>query len=454
MKELRSVSDDAVVAFLGTVEMFSAFNAADLQQLATYADSRWYDFGEPVFEAGQKNAGLYVIRSGTVRLFSEDNGKEVSQGVRKGGDVLAEIGALREHVHDVSARASAKTEILFLSREAIAPVLASNKDAAAFLSSYTAIRMAGGVVSRLFELKGKVDQNELAQLVRSLGVKRVQAGVTILTQGSSEDRRLYVVRQGKVRITREEEGTQYPISTARQGEFFGEFAALNPGEQPASVVAETDAVLLVLPADTLRLLLERKPQIKEFLENRIKTAERELERQKQLAERRGRRLLLDWTGGSRIGEKVLPRFELVEQAEEADCGAACLAMICKHYGIAITLGKLRELANVTTQGATLDSLARVGESLGFTARGMKCTFESLLGFDLPFIVHWEGYHYIVVYGVSKKHVWVADPALGFEKMTSRSSKGVGAAPACCSPRVPTCPRRAPAARRGCGSSAI
>ena len=100
-----------------------------------------------------------------------------------------------------------------------------------------------------------------------------------------------------------------------------------------------------------------------------------------------------------------------------DCGAACLAMICKHYGIGMTLGKLRELANVTTQGATLESLARTGESLGFTTRGMQCTFDSLRGFDLPLIVHWEGYHYIVVYGVSKRHVWVADPAIGFKKMT-------------------------------------
>ena len=92
-------------------------------------------------------------------------------------------------------------------------------------------------------------------------------------------------------------------------------------------------------------------------------------------------------------------------------------MICRHYSIPMTLGKLRELANVTTQGATLDSLARAGESLGFTARGVQCTFDSLRGFDLPFIVHWEGYHYVVVYGLSTEYVWVADPALGFRKLT-------------------------------------
>src|SRR5256885_807084 len=39
------------------------------------------------------------------------------------------------------------------------------------------------------------------------------------------------------------------------------------------------------------------------------------------------------------------------------------------------------------------------------------------GFELPYIVHWEGYHYMVVYGVSSGHVWVADPAIGFRKLS-------------------------------------
>ena len=145
--------------------------------------------------------------------------------------------------------------------------------------------------------------------------------------------------------------------------------------------------------------------------------DRELQRQKKLAERRKLPAMLDLQSKAEFGEKVIKRFAWVQQAEEMDCGAACLAMICKHYGIAMTLGKLRELANVTTQGATLDSLARTGESLGFTTRGVQCTFDTLRGFELPFIVHWEGYHYVVVYGVSKRQVWVADPATGFKKMS-------------------------------------
>lgn len=416
MNKQMADSTQPTADYLATVEIFSAFDAAELNELAGHVESKWYNFGDTVFDAGDKCDGLYVIRTGAVRIFTEDNGKEISMGVRKAGDVLAELGALREHRHESSVRASSKLELLFLPRAALVPVLARNKDAASFLSSHAAIRAVGGIVSRLFDLKGKVEPSELEQLVRSVGAKRVEAGSVILSQGPTEDRRLYVVRQGRVKIVREDEGTQYALGTLPPGEIFGEYAALNAREQIASATAETDVVLLVIPERTVQLALEHNPQIKESLSARIQSAEREFDRRKRLAEHRARRPLLDWRPETATGERVLKRFALVEQAEEADCGAACLAMIAKHYGIPITSGKLREMANVTTEGATLDSLARVGESLGFTARGMKCTFESLLGFDLPFIAHWEGYHYIVVYGLSKRHVWVADPARGFAKM--------------------------------------
>ena len=167
----------------------------------------------------------------------------------------------------------------------------------------------------------------------------------------------------------------------------------------------------------MQLILERNPKVREALQERIRVVDQELERQKKVAELRRPALLIDLESKPELGENVIRRFAWAQQAEEMDCGAACLAMICKHYGIGMTLGKLRELANVTTQGATLDSLARTGESLGFTARGVQCTFDALRGFQLPFIVHWEGYHYVVVYGVSSAQVWVADPALGFRKLS-------------------------------------
>jgi ATP-binding cassette, subfamily B, bacterial HlyB/CyaB len=411
------LSEDAAVEFLASVELFSAFTAAELEALVQRAETRHYEFGDTVYNTGDPGDGLYVIKSGAVRIFTEEQGKEISMGVRKQGEVFAEIAMLRDYPHESSVRASAKTELLFFPRDAFTPLLEKNAAAQSFVASFVAINSVGGIVSKLFNLRGKVKKGEIEEFVSSVGIKRIKAGSGILQQGGLEDRRLYVLRQGRVRMVRKEGQTEFPLGTLEPGEVFGEKACLLRQEQMASAIAETDVVLLVIPERTVHFILERNPKLREVLEERIRFNDRDLERQKILAERRRKPLQLDLWSRPESGETVIKRFRLIQQAEEMDCGAACLAMICRHYGIPMTLGKLRELANVTREGATLDSLSRVGESLGFTTRGVRCTYEALLGFDLPFIAHWEGYHYIIVYGLSKHHVWVADPGPGFRKMT-------------------------------------
>jgi ATP-binding cassette, subfamily B, bacterial HlyB/CyaB len=410
-------SPSPLADFLSSVEILSPFSREEIERLAAQVESRFYSFGDTVCNAGDPADGLLIIKSGSVRLFTEEHGKEISMGVRKEREVVADIAMLRDYRHESSIRASAKTELLFIPRTAIEPVIARNQAAYAFVTSFVAISSAGGFVARLFDLRGKVNKGELEEFVRSVGVKRVPADKDILKQEARDDRRLYVVRQGEVRIVRTEDGTEYPLATLHPGEIFGERACLMRQEQMATVTASTDTTLLVIPEKTVHVIVERNPKLREVLEERIRVVDRELQRQKKLAERRKRPVTLDLESKAEFGERIIKRFPLVEQAEEMDCGAACLAMLCRHYSIPMTLGKLRELANVTTQGATMESLARAGESLGFTTRGVQCTYEALLGFELPFIAHWEGYHYIVVYGVSKREVWVADPAAGFRRMS-------------------------------------
>ena len=411
------MSSEILLETLAGIELLAPIGRGDLEYLAARAEIQTYDLGDTIFTAGEPGLGLYIVKSGMVRLLATEGGKDISIGIRRAGELLAETAALRDHRFEFTARASGKTELVFVPRDVIASTLARHPVVGGLLARQASINAAGGFISQLFQLRGKVDKDELVQLVDSIGIKKVAAGDVILEQDSLEDRRLYVVRRGTVRGIRMEGGVELPLAMLGHGELFGEHTCLLDAAQPVTVRAASDAVLLVIPQQTVRTILERNPQLKETLRTRIQFAEHELERQKQLLERRNRPLSLDLRSKPGIGERVLKRFPLVEQAEEMDCGAACLAMICKHYRIGATLGKLREMANVTTEGATLDSLAQVGESLGFTTHGLQCTYQTLLGFELPFIAHWEGYHYIVVYGVSKNQVWVADPGLGFRKLS-------------------------------------
>ena len=149
---------DSLADFLSSVELLSPFTRDELEQLAGQAQPRFLAFGETVCNAGEPADGVFVIRSGSVRVFADEHGKEISLGVRKARETVAEMAMLREYRHEFSARASAKTELLLIPRQAFEPVLAKNPAAQAFVTSYVAIGSAGGVVARLFDLRGKVDK--------------------------------------------------------------------------------------------------------------------------------------------------------------------------------------------------------------------------------------------------------------------------------------------------------
>ncbi|RLC09802.1 MAG: peptidase C39 [Deltaproteobacteria bacterium] len=406
-----------LVEFLGDVEVFSSFKYEELEYLAEHARSQRYKLGSTILNAGNQSKGLYVIRSGRVRLLAQNGGKEKSVSVQEAGDTFGEISVLKDQPMEYSVRASGKTEIIFFPREVVIKLLSENEAARNFMTRYVAFKVAGGFVTWLFDLPSKVSRTEIQEIIQSVGIRRTEAGQEIIAQDSAEDRSLYLIRYGNVRIVREEEGTVYDLTVLGMGQLFGEKACLLYSGQQAGAIAESDVVLIVVPQKTIHFILERNPNLRTVLEKRIQFLEKEIIRHRKLAERKNKGFLFDTRPKSEFGERIIRRFPIVEQAEEADCGAACLAMICKHYDISMTLGKLREMANVTTDGASMESLARVGESLGFATKGVRCTYNMMLGFDLPFIAHWEGYHYIVVYGTSKNHVWVADPGAGFRKLS-------------------------------------
>ena len=89
----------SVADFLSSVEILSPFSREELERLAEHAESRFFSFGETVCNAGDPAEGLFVIKSGTVRIFTEEHGKEISMGVRKTGEIFADIGALYELDH-------------------------------------------------------------------------------------------------------------------------------------------------------------------------------------------------------------------------------------------------------------------------------------------------------------------------------------------------------------------
>lgn len=106
----------------------------------------------------------------------------------------------------------------------------------------------------------------------------------------------------------------------------------------------------------------------------------------------------------------------IEQQSSSDCGVACLAMIAQYWGKRYPLHQLREWAHVGRSGASLRNLATAAEAIGFHTRPVRASLNRLAPQKTPWIAHWQGDHYIVVYQVTPHFVQVADPAIGRRKL--------------------------------------
>lgn len=110
-------------------------------------------------------------------------------------------------------------------------------------------------------------------------------------------------------------------------------------------------------------------------------------------------------------------YPFVGQHSSSDCGAACLAAISQYWGKSFSLNSLRELAGIGRMGVSLKNLAKAAESLGYQARPVRASFNRLVEQKNPWIAHWQGDHYIVVYQVKGDRVMVSDPARGRQTLS-------------------------------------
>ncbi|MUH00741.1 ATP-binding cassette domain-containing protein [Scytonema sp. UIC 10036] len=118
----------------------------------------------------------------------------------------------------------------------------------------------------------------------------------------------------------------------------------------------------------------------------------------------------------------MKKYQVVRQYSEEDCGAACVASIARYYGRAFTLNRIREAIGTGQLGTTLLGLRRGTEAMGFRARSAKASSEflsKLKEMPLPAIIHWKGYHWVVLYGQHGKKYVVGDPSVGIRYLSKQ-----------------------------------
>ena len=405
-----------------------------------------HPFGAVIVREGEPADALYVLASGRARVVKRgDNGDEVPLDVLRAGDVFGEMALLERTVRTATVRASSEVQVWRLDRPAFEDLLVTWPDIKKHLELQAARRRLQNFF-RSYTAFARLPVDAVAAMLSQLEAQTVAAGELVIRQGEPAGP-MYIVEAGRLRVFVEEYGGRRYLRYLRRGDFFGELSLFKREPRTSTVEAVEPCRLLRLNEATFRQLLEGYPEFRTQLEERIAQydyrtvarvpldfAEETLPAELRAHEKVGPRQVEatedeepDTEEGSaapfatpdgRFVKRArrIRRFPFVRQLDAADCGAAALAMVCRHYGRAVSLARIRQLCFTSTDGTSLRALCRAATELGLAARPVKVSARNVAQMPLPAVVHWEGNHWVVVYDVADGHVRIADPALGLRRV--------------------------------------
>lgn len=107
----------------------------------------------------------------------------------------------------------------------------------------------------------------------------------------------------------------------------------------------------------------------------------------------------------------MSNFFFYKQFDAMDCGPTCLHMVAKYYGKNISLQSTKEKTQIGKEGVNLLGISEAAEAIGFRTQAVRLSYQALISkAKLPAILHWNQNHFVVLYKVKKKKIFIADPA--------------------------------------------
>ena len=388
-------------------------------------------FGEALFQQGDPPDGYYVIAEGTARVLKEgEDGEEVSLNVLGPGAAFGETALIEGAPRTATVRASSELTVLRLDGGVFRALMQLHPAIAASFELSERTRRLNDFL-RVHSAFSVLDRETTLQMLTQLEEVALLDGEDAVRQGEPSDA-LYLVQDGRlgVWLTGADGGEPRRVRTLHSGEFFGELGLLENQPRSATVRADGAVQLLRLSGEHFHALVAEYPAFAARVQERI-ALYRARDRAPVAAAAAEAPASEAWSaedpglavtdhGGEETAAPPPPRrrrFPFVRQIDQMDCGAACVAMVCRSFGHDVSMTSIRYAVGTSTDGTTLRGLIRGGEEVGLSMRPIKSSPDRIDTLPLPAIVHWQGNHWIVLHRIDGDKLRIADPGRGLRTVS-------------------------------------
>lgn len=408
-----------------------------------------FGFGGNIITEGEETDAVYVLAEGRARMVKRGaNGEEIPLNVLKPGETFGATGLLDptalapDGKRATTVRASSDVQAYKLDPSLFQALLQNHPEVKNYFTLEQKHRQLAGFI-KLYTVFAKLPAEALKLLALEAETINVNAGDVVIRQGDSIGP-MFIVEEGRLRVTGQDGERQRELAFLRRGDLFGEVSIARNEPRRATVEALTPCRLVKINETTFGKLYAGFPEFRTKIEDRInqynykKTARLPLDFAQEIlpanaepTEQVSARQLDERKTAAQIGpfatedghfvkgNKRIRRFEHVKQIDEMDCGAASLTMVCRYFGKKVSLTRIRQVVHTATDGTSLRGLCQGAETLGLAARSVKASKSNVAQMPLPAIIHWDSYHWCVLFDVNDTHAWIADPAISIRKITRK-----------------------------------
>lgn len=161
------------IAALQCTALFGDLTAEVLTDIAQRAVELHFQKGEMLFLAGEPAKGLFVVVSGKIRAFQQnEDGREQVMYVDTAGSVLGEVPVFDDGPYPVSAMAEAEASVLFIEKSAIRELCAMYPSLA-----LAALRLMAGKVRKHATLVEALSLHEVGQRLALFLLSETQSAI-------------------------------------------------------------------------------------------------------------------------------------------------------------------------------------------------------------------------------------------------------------------------------------
>ncbi|MEK0315725.1 peptidase domain-containing ABC transporter [Cohnella sp. 56] len=416
--------NDNVLDALSRLPLFDVFTPEERQLLAGQFRPVAYAMGQSIVSREHSPDAFYIILSGDARKIAIGAaGKETNLGLLRPGEHFGEHGLLGdESGSTLIIRASTDLEALRIDRRQFREMVEQHPAIDSYFREYIASDVIRSFLKNNTVL-AHVDHAALRSLLDRLEVRAYEPGALLVREGDDGDA-FYILKTGSAYV--EKDPDAQVVNRLYAGDFFGELALLTGEPRRATIRAAEPVTAFRLSKTDFEALVGRYPLL--------------LESMRRISAHYSSRAMVQDTAPEQAEPESVPgrpdeaadlspvarpavnplkawrwrrKYPALMQQSEMDCGPTCLTMIARYYGLHAGVNRMRERCDVGAEGTSMLGLVETLESLGFEARGLKTTISLAHELTTPFIAHWNGNHYVVVYEVGERGLVVADPALGY-----------------------------------------